>query len=115
MQRITVTLLSVGLAASLVTAQAGPGMMDADPGTTGHQSLVRSTIWTTAFSGLLGSATAAPNGYFLAFIDGSISQVQTVKADLPPGEYLMSLTASNITPAYGKDVAIIHVKGMNAR
>lgn len=102
MQRISISLLSAGLLASVVTAQVGPGMTDADPVSTGQQAMVTSTYFSTNAGTVTDPTMGDIPGIWTA-LGTNITQVSLGKtgiAGLAAGEYHMCITTSGLTSTY---------------
>jgi hypothetical protein len=100
MQRITTYLLCAGLFAPVLTAQAGPGMTDADPGTAGHQAMVKSVYLSSVDNAATTLWDVTPKIWSTS--GRNITQVHLGKGSLGLGakDYHMALTTSTLSTAW---------------
>jgi hypothetical protein len=97
MQRIVCLLFL----APVLSAQAGPGMLDADPATTGQQNMVQSTYFSSVDNTATTLWDVTPKIWTTA--GRSITQVSTGKtgmAGLAAGEYHMCMTTSMLAATW---------------
>jgi len=97
MHRISTTLFVSSLLTTALTAQAGPGMLDADPGTPGLQEMVKSTYFSSVDNAATTLFDVTPAIWTQA--GRSMTQVHLGKGTigLAAGEYHMCLTTSMLT------------------
>ncbi len=100
MQRITSYLLCAGLLAPVLTAQAGPGMTDADPVATGFQAMVTSTYFDSVDTPGTNLWDVTPAIWTTS--GQNMTQVSTGKGNLglKKGEYHMCITTSSLATAW---------------
>lgn len=100
MPRTTSCLLAAGLCASVLSAQAGPGMLDADPAP-GHQSMIKSVYFSSIDNAATNLYDVTPAIWTVS--GRGITQVSTGKtgiAGLAAGEYHMCITTSMLATTW---------------